>query len=602
MFGFPFGNSSSKARNAQQLVDFNGDGIQDMIYRVPNEGLFLRTGQLDSGGNLSFLGSKFIGNYNGGDFSFTETKTTSSGWDMGAIIYSRSQIGSSSTSTTKTYLTDANSDGLMDIVNNGEVWFNKYDTVSGKSEMTKYSEYTENMVVKAKAIQSHVICPDPKECPIDPEYPPTPIVDVVKVWIAPKDGYIRFIDNIVMASYGTIQNPPQRIFYSVEIQRPAPLGVQNNNGNGRIYLTELHAGDPMQNINIRRYNDYYTSMQSFPVNAAINSSEQLYVRSGDKVYVRLHKNTVQDYPITSDPNITYVDTNGNDIPNTFELSQGSFQLNNGTYGTNMLLNNLIAPIYLDAQGTATINVERVLLGATTDKITFRIVKENAVTGVITNLVPPQVYPQNDFLFFTVPQSLTLDVNPSEPVYLRFIVESDSHTNFLSSWNGKITVDYNAVTTANPNTPNVSVNFSAIPEYPSFAVTQLKSKLDIYSIPNSIFFTSDHNFGIQINKNITNFSNLGTGSFYYIIKKGNQVLGKRKVVVSHTNNILIEKDMDTDADISGILPVNFFTGNPTLATVGTDHLITVEVYCKTGGDYALFNKYTEYFRKSFQCLL
>ncbi|HAO29519.1 MAG TPA: hypothetical protein DCQ68_21585, partial [Chryseobacterium indologenes] len=147
MFGFPFGSSKAKARNAQQLVDFNGDGIQDMIYRVPDDGLYLRTGKLDDAGNLSFNKSERIGNYTGGDFNYTETSTSNSGWDMGAMVYSKSEIGSSTQGTTKTYLIDANSDGLMDIVNDGQVWFNRFS--SGKSEMTQHSEYTENMVVKA---------------------------------------------------------------------------------------------------------------------------------------------------------------------------------------------------------------------------------------------------------------------------------------------------------------------------------------------------------------------------------------------------------------------------------------------------------------------
>ena len=594
MFGFPFGYSNAEARNAQQLVDFNGDGIQDMIYRVPDQGLFLRTGKLSATGGLSFSGSLPIENYTGGDFSFTETKTTNSGWDMGAIVYSHSQIGSSSTGTTKTYLIDANSDGLMDIVNNGEVWFNRYNTGSGKSEMTKHSEYTENMIVKAKAVQNQINnCPDPKNCPIAPELPPTPITDVVKVWIAPMDGYIKVTDAVSMSSFGAIESPPQKMYYSIEIQDPTPIGSTNIYKNGRIYLTELHAGDPMQNISIERYNTYYTQMLTVPQYASnsvwpINNPNRLFVKSGDKVYVRLHKNIVKNYAVNSNPSITYVDLNGNNIPNTVELSQNQFYLNNGNYSNSFLLNNLSAPIYLDAQGTATINVNSILLGNLSDNITFRIITENAVTGAITPLITPEVYLQNTSPS-TPSHSLTLNVNPSEPVYLKFIVESDSHTDFAGNWTNQISVDYNASTSFNPN---VNVSFLPVPEYPSFAVTQLKQKLDIRNV-SMLGIIGNHNFGVQIKKNITNFANLGTGSFYYIIKKGNQVLGKRRVTVSHTNNILVEEDMVSGTTISGNSPIEIFTGD--LSTiVGTDQLVTVEVYCKTGGDYALFNKYSEYF--------
>ncbi|ASK31926.1 hypothetical protein CEY12_18230 [Chryseobacterium sp. T16E-39] len=593
MFGFPFGYSNAEARNAQQLIDFNGDGIQDMIYRVPGEGLFLRSGILDAQGNLTFSLSKKISNY-GGDFSYTETSTTNSGWDMGAIVYSHSKTSSSSTGKTPIYLTDANADGLIDIVDNGDVWFNKYTPSTGISEMTKHSEYTENMVVKAKAIQPPIINPGPKD-PIEPVYPPTSITDVVKVWVAPMDGYIKFTDNIVMSSYGVIQTPPQKMYYSVEIQDPTPNGSTNIYKNGRIYLTELHAGDPYQFITIERYNSYYAQMQTVPQFASnnvwgIDNPNRLFVKSGDKVYVRLHKNMVKNYAVSCDPNITYVDSMGNAIPNTVELSQNQFQLNNGSYGSNMLLNNLSAPIYLDAQGTATINVDSVMLGNISDDFTFKIVTENAVTGAITNLITPEVYLHNTSAF-TPSHSLTLNVNPAEPVYLRFIVESDSHTNFLNSnWTNKITVDYNASTTTNQN---VNVNFLPIVEYPSFAVTQLTKKLDIRNV-SMTGILGNHTFGVQIKKDNINFSSLGTGSFYYIIKRGNEVLGKRKVVVSHTNSILIEEDMVSGQTISGTSPVEIFNGD--ISTVaGNNLLVTVEVYCKTGGDYALFNKYSEYFQ-------
>lgn len=431
MFGFPFGYSNAEARNAQQLTDFNGDGIQDMIYRVPDEGLFLRTGHLDAWGNLGFNSSQPIGNYSG-DFSFTKTKTSNYGWDMGAIIYSKSQISSSSTSTTNTYLIDANSDGLTDIVHNGEVWFNRFDRNTGKSEMTKHSEHTENMIVKAKAIQGPMTpCPDPKRCPQDPVLPPVPITDVVKIWVAPKDGYVRFTDSVTMSAYGQLQSPPQKMYYSVEILNPTPTGNPPQYNNGRIYLSEVVAGAMNQNITINRYNDYLTQIQSLAqsgINShyAINNSNRLFVKSGEKIYVRLHKNTGQNYQLSSNPIITYVDPNtGAEITNNNALAQDQFHLNNGGYGDNMLLNNISAPIYLDASGTASIEIPSLQFSYLTDNVTFRVFTEDA-SGTITDLIAPEVYGPTNLI--TAAHSLTLTTNASSPVHLKFVVESDSHTN------------------------------------------------------------------------------------------------------------------------------------------------------------------------------
>ncbi len=598
MFGFPFGSSKAKARNAQQLVDFNGDGIQDMIYRVPDDGLYLRTGKLDDAGNLSFNKSERIGNYTGGDFNYTETSTSNSGWDMGAMVYSKSEIGSSTQGTTKTYLIDANSDGLMDIVNDGQVWFNRFS--SGKSEMTQHSEYTENMVVKAKAIQAPVReCGDPGQypypCPEEPVKNLIDINDVVKVWVAPKDGYVRFADTVSIES-----SPIDRsgsMYYSVEIKNPTPMsGTTDTFTNTRIYLKKIRSTFGIQDIVINKYNDFYSEMQSVEVDSnyaipnGINNPDRLFVKSGEKIYVRVHKNTVKDIPVYSNPIITYVDQHGNDILNTTELSQDQFLLNNGDYSNNFLLNNASAPILLDAPGTVAITIPSFTFPYLSDNVKFRVVTEKVNSGTITDLITPEIYNQSNLV--TQAHTLNLTVNAGEPVYLRFIVESDSFTNFGgANWNN-ITVNY--IASVNYGTGSATANWQGVAEYPSFVVTKLEPQLDINNVPHNILLGGSYNFGIQINKNVTNFSSLGTGSFYYIIKKGNQVLAKRRVIVSHTNNTLIEEDMIAGQPVSGVNPIVFYTGESVFFPGDTSHLVTVAVYCKTGGDYALFNKYSEYF--------
>jgi len=608
MFGFPFGSSTAKARNAQQLIDFNGDGIQDMIYRNPSRGLLLRSGKLDDQGKLSFSESKPIENYTGGDFSYTETKTKNRGWDMGAIIYSKSETNSTTQGSTKTYLIDANSDGLMDIVHDGEVWFNRFDFGANTSFMTKHSEYTENMVVKAKAIQAPIKwCGDigsvPDPCPGEPEPDPMDVGDVVKVWVAPRDGYVKFTDTVSIAP--TFVSDPSttlsdQMYYGVEIKNPTPQTwtVPVSYVNTRIYLKQLLATDAPQNIVINRYNDYYTQMQTVPTDPnygipnGIDNPDRLFVKSGEKIYVRLHKNKVKNVAVNSNPTITYVDqVTGNEIPNTFELSQDQFHLNNGNYENNFLLNNAIAPILLDAPGTVTINVLSFNLSDLSDDIKFRIVTEDVNTGAIVELITPEIYTPSNLT--TQAHTLNLTVHNGEKFYLRFIVESDSFTNFVATnWSEKLYVNYHASVAYSP-TP-IDIGFLGIPEYPSFVLTQLKPKLDIYTVPHIGFFNEPHDFSIQINKNVTNFSTLSTGSFYYVIKKGNQVLAKRRVLVSPGNSTLIEQNMIDGLNISGLSPITFFTGNPTFGSLGTDHLVTVEVYCKTGGDYELFNKYSDYF--------
>lgn len=602
MFGFPFGYSTAEAKNAQQLIDFNGDGIQDMIYRTSSE-LKFSQGKLDQYGNLSFLPAKPLLNYNN-NFTYTETKTNNSGWDMGAVVYSKSQIKSTSRGTTSTYLIDANSDGLVDIVNNGQVWFNKYNKGLQQPEMTRHSEFTENMVVKDKPIASPIL---PTDDPVvTPDLPAVPITDVVKVWIAPRDGYITIKDNIKLPFYIPDEEDslPINMYYSVEVPRPDPV-VPGTFANARVYLTKLTPGTLLsQNISISRYNDYYSQMINLPpgYNAAdnqvgaIDNSNRIFVKSGEKVYIRLHKSTNKNIDVRSNPEITYVDpSNGSTISMDF-INQDQFTLNNGNYGSNFLVNNLLTPVYLDGTGIANITIGSVDFPYTTDSFTFKVITENVNTGAITVLHSSEYIQSND-PFSTAAFTGTLNVNSSEPVYLKFIVESDSHASFFNNnWKDKIKVNYNAVS----NT-NASVNIDLYPtvQYPSYAVTQLRPWIDIRNTndnPNVV--GGRKTFSVQIAKNITNFSTLSTGSFYYVIKLGNIVLGKRKIIVAANgaNSLIKEEDLTTGADIPGMSTILFYRGNLSMPDLGlSDWKINIQVYCKTDGDYALFNKYSQYFQ-------
>lgn len=596
MFGFPFGYSTAEAKNAQQLIDFNGDGIQDMIYRTSSE-LKFSQGKLDQDGHLSFLPAKPLLNYNN-NFTYTETKTNNSGWDMGATVYSRSQIKSTSKGTTSTYLIDANSDGLVDIVNNGQVWFNKYNKGLQQPEMTKHSEFTENMVVKDKPIAPPLLPPvDPI---VTPDIPAVPITDVVKVWIASQDGYITIKDNISVPSYtGDQDDLPIKMYYSVE----APYASSGASVNTRVYLTELNPGGLAKNISISKYNDYYTEMNTISPGynmvsnfvGAVDSSNRIFVKSGEKVYIRLHKSMTKNLEVNSNPEVIYVDpTTGSPLSSKF-IFQDQFKLNNGNYGSNFLTNNLLSSAYLDGTGTANITVESVNFPNSTDSFTFKVIAENANTGTATVLHSSE-YIQSYDPFNTEAYTGTLNVNSSEPVYLKFIIESDSHTSFFNSnWKDKIKVHYNAVSN---NNASVNLDLYPVAQYPSYAVTQLRARIDIRSTQdNPNIVSGKRAYGVQIDKGVTNFSTLSTGSFYYVIKTGSTVMGKRKVTVAANgaNSVIKEEDMIGAFDVPGISPISFYKGDLTIPEFGQPHLVNIQVYCKTDGDYALFNKYSQYFQ-------
>src|SRR5690606_26674810 len=111
-------------------------------------------------------------------------------WQFNFSINSYLNIGyeqSESKTTTEIYFTDANGDGLIDIVKNGVVYFNRLDN-NGNPYFEKDSKTTENMVIVAEPMSVE----EPVE---EPEFV-LPAYDVVKVWEAPVDGTIE-IDNFI---------------------------------------------------------------------------------------------------------------------------------------------------------------------------------------------------------------------------------------------------------------------------------------------------------------------------------------------------------------------------------------------------------------------
>jgi len=564
-----FGFSKAEAKNAQNLIDFDGDGIQDIIYRKPNDGLYVSSGTFANGSDLSFTSPKKIVNLQS-NFSFTETKTDNKGLDFGAKIlgigFNRSLVWSTSRSTTPVYMTDANSDGLMDVVKDGEVWFNR---LSGSTPvMTKYSDETENMVLVADAAVEH------HEGEPEEELPPSKI-SVVKVWVAPKGGYIKFTDNI------SIENVTgAKALYSVEIQDPLAIAIDIVR-NGRLYMKTLTPDLPVQNITISKYNDYFSQIQALPpVNPynhwGINKNENIFVSPGTKIYIRLHKEPNKNFKVYSDPKIVYTDEFGTEIPNNPAEEQDGFNLNNsGSYGDNFLLNNKANAANFDAPGSVSVNVPAISFPKITDFITFKVIKVDVTAGteavVYSDTYPPSAGP------VTIPgYTLNYTVNAGEPMKLKFLVESHSHTLFKNSnWNN-IDIQY----IANANGTTNTVNFKGVAQYPTLEIHNVYPKVNM-NLYQSSFPAGTHTFGLEVNKQ--NAFNIAT--FYYLVKKGDQVLAKRMVKPDTAYpNYLKEYDMMANNQPIGTnSPINFYTGD-LQQPIPADQRISIIVYCETDTDY------------------
>lgn len=195
-FGIQYNVGSGKNEAITAMVDINGDGLDDVVTRFGNTLYYkahIVTRTYNQEGEVqvahSFSPMKPIYGIDNFFRSYERFRSLNgqftAGWgNFGGFVGKDKSEGDSETDI---FFTDGNGDGLMDIVKNGVVYFNKLDA-NGNPNFVPDSKDTPNMVITA--------------APRDIELPETnftlnhPNYDVVKVWEAPAAGKIKITNNI----------------------------------------------------------------------------------------------------------------------------------------------------------------------------------------------------------------------------------------------------------------------------------------------------------------------------------------------------------------------------------------------------------------------
>jgi len=260
--GFGYGISKNRDKSAVSMIDINGDGLLDMVFqedsslsyrphiveRTYNENLLeIITHSFGKKRPISGIDTfyKSVGKSEQINFSFN-SKYISLGWEK-----------SSSKSTTEIYFTDANGDGLVDIVKNGVVYFNRLDA-QGNPYFYPDSQETENMVIVAEPFSVE----EPEE---ETEFV-LPVYDVVKVWEAPANGTISIENHIELADPS--EEATITVEYSNVSKYDAPIiycpGTISPSGNKGVYTYLADFGTETGYIGI--YYDSYSVPDKFDIN------------------------------------------------------------------------------------------------------------------------------------------------------------------------------------------------------------------------------------------------------------------------------------------------------------------------------------------------
>lgn len=187
--------SQGRSEGKSTLIDIDGDGLLDIVYK-DSAGLRYFP-QISTNDSIKFGSSRQI-NTEGqlDDFSLSKTTSVSGGGKVyGGVgpLFAEGGMDIMSSKTTIThYFADVNSDGLIDIVANGQVYFNHIE--DGVPTFTLSSAVTPSPI-NNKGVVDTTCMADLNE-PIDTLIKYSPMQDVVRVWEAPYDGKFRIISSV----------------------------------------------------------------------------------------------------------------------------------------------------------------------------------------------------------------------------------------------------------------------------------------------------------------------------------------------------------------------------------------------------------------------
>lgn len=299
------GASTSNGTGIIALVDINGDGLPDKVWKENGELYYRANLSTQQGGSKGFAAQK-VKIKGIKDFSLSNTVSWNVGGELnlgigvvgGFVGYSHEE----NTTRISTYFADFNGDELIDIAHNEKVYFNTLDA-DGHPTFTLSSEATPSPIYKGAALDPGLIEVDPDAQAQAEEQ--NPLHDAVRLWRVQKSGTITITGDIqlIEATNADTQNLPNKDGVAVSIQ------LNENN----LYRQVIAAGD-------------YTAKSPIGVS-------NISVARGDSLFFRVHSvyNGYSD-EVLWDPIITYTNeditkTDVNKLPENIYRASADFLVN-----------------------------------------------------------------------------------------------------------------------------------------------------------------------------------------------------------------------------------------------------------------------------------
>lgn len=330
--GASFDYSYSQNNGVISFTDINGDNLPDKVMRK-NNSLTYRKNLGDLGGEGGFGPEHDILGID--RFSESTSNSTSLGFESNFFVF----IGytkNKSKNITRTYFSDVNGDGLVDLVNNGTVIFN----IGPTNNDVNYSEInllSPNAIEGGDALDQTAI--DELNEEIEEEFQANnPLHDVVKVWIAPAPGDYEINPFTVSLSPLSLPNEEDEYLLDYDgVRVSIELGNANSTGTaGEIWGEILDPVDVNGNVD---FDISVTKSTAITLNG---------LKKGQRVYFRVNSRAEGSYDrVEWTPSIEFLET-----PNRVDANGLSYYTSDADEGFVMSGNSFVS---IPEGSTATIN-------------------------------------------------------------------------------------------------------------------------------------------------------------------------------------------------------------------------------------------------------
>ncbi len=252
--GGSFSYSNDMTHGLSAFIDLNGDGLPDKVYKE-NSDIYFRRQIRESDGQVHFAAPKKVGG-SVSDFSFQQSNNFCAGVEAKVKVFSLGVEHSVTHTDTRSYFCDVNGDGLTDIVSNGIVYFNHLE--KGIPTFTKNSSKTSNPIrFDATAIRREDET-DRLKAEQNMLMTYSPMLDVVRVWQAPREGRVLIHSEVNWLK-------PAAGFNADEYELADGVRAAVQHASNEVWSVRIEKGDTA----VRIYED------------------SLIVKKGDRLYFRL---------------------------------------------------------------------------------------------------------------------------------------------------------------------------------------------------------------------------------------------------------------------------------------------------------------------------